>query len=381
MSATYAIKPHVRARQSGKTTELKAAHEVALDPVKGIKHTGFYDFGPVLSHNCLLNMIAGARGIGKTFGAKKLGINRWIKKREQFILLRRFEEELKSLDQFFADIAHEFTDWDFRTNGRRFEIAPASTRDDKKREWEVIGFAVALSTSQTKKGVSYHNVTLVIFDEFILEKSALHYLPNEAEILLNFFSTVDRFREKTTFLMLANAVTIDNPYMTYFKILPDKEFIKDSGPAKFWLAHFPKSEEFKASIDSTRFGQFLKNNAADYYDYAVKNQFADNHLHLVKLKSADALHFFNLETKAGSFAVWQDTNAGLWYATSKMPAGQLMLTLLPDKMTEQKTLVFINDPIIIDLLASFRNKALYFDTPATRNVFLDLFTLSGRRTR
>lgn len=370
MSTAYAIKPFGGRVQS--------EPPIAYGPQRR-QHAGFYDFGPTLSHNCLLNLIAGARGIGKTFGAKKLGIKRWINKRQQFIYLRRFEEELKSLDQFFADIQHEFPDWDFRVSGRRFEVAPASTRDDKKREWEVMGFAVALSTAQNKKSISYHNVTLVIFDEFILEKSALHYLPREAEILLNFFNTVDRYQEKTIFLLLANAVSIDNPYFTYLKILPDKELVKDSGG--FWLAHFPKSEEFAASIAETRFGQFIKDTA--YYDYAVSNQFSDNHLHLVADKNSNALHFFNLETRAGVMSIWQDVIASKWYALSRVPPGQLMLTLLPEKMTEEKTLVFPNDDIVLKLMSAFRNKRLFFDTASTRNVFLDLFNgaTSARRAR
>lgn len=359
----------VRELQPGKKRVPDKA-PLAFGPQRKI-HDGYYDLGPILSHNCLLNLVAGARGIGKTFDWKRKGINRWIKRREQFIYLRRFEEELKSIGQFFADIQHLYEDeWDFRVNGRQFEVAPASTREDKKRDWEVMGFAVALSTAQNKKGVSYHNVTWVGFDEFILEKSAQHYLPNEAEILLNFYNTVDRYQEKTIFVLLANAVSIDNPYFTYLKIIPDKELIKDGGG--FWLAHFPQSEAFKASIASTRFGQFIEGTA--YYDYSVQNQFSDNHKHLIGLKNEKALHYFNLELKSGSLAIWQDVVGGKWYATGKPVNGQATLTLLPEKHTEQTTLVFLNSDIIINLMGAFQAHRLYFDNPASRNIFLDLFS-------
>jgi hypothetical protein len=374
----YAIKPYGRTVKgmgrlpgSGKPPE-PAKPPTAFGPQRK-QHDGHYDLGGILSHNCLWYLVAGARGIGKTFDWKRKGINRWIKRREQFIYLRRFEEELKSIGQFFADIQHLYPEWDFRVNGRQFEVAPASTRDDKKREWDVCGFAVALSTAQNKKGVSYHNVTWLGFDEFILEKSAQHYLPNEAEILLNFYNTVDRFQEKTIMVCLANAVSIDNPYFTYLKILPDKEIIKGGGG--FWLAHFPQSEEFKASIATTRFGQFIEGTA--YYDYSVQNQFSDNHKHLVGLKNEKALHYFNLELKSGVMAIWQDVVGGKWYATAKPVNGQLTLTLLPEKHTEEKTLVFPNSDVILNLMAAFQTHRLYFDSPATRNTFLDLF--NGKR--
>lgn len=365
------LKNQVRNTAAGLTGPRHATQPEFIDTGIGKTHDGYYDLSQALSYNALLYLIAGARGIGKTFDAKRKGINKWIKKRTQFIYLRRFEEELKSVDQFFADIAHLYPEWDFRVVGRQFQVAPVSTQDEKKREWFVMGFAVALSTAQNKKGVSYHNVTWVIFDEFILEKTAQHYLPNEAEILLNFYNTVDRYREKTIFVLLANAVSIDNPYFTYLKILPDHEWIKDPSKARFWVAHFPQSDTFKASIASTRFGQFIQDTS--YYEYAVQNTFADNHRHLIALKNEKALHYFNLELKTGTMAIWQDVVHGKWYATSRIPPGQLTLTLMPEKHTEEKTLVFANSDIIINLMGAFQGHMLYFDTPATRNIFLDLF--------
>jgi hypothetical protein len=96
------------------------------------KQYPYYDFGPILSRNAAWNFIVGGRGIGKSYGAKKLAIKDYIRKGEQFIYLRRFEEELTARDQFFADVAWEFeNEWDFRPNGNKFEIAPASSRDER----------------------------------------------------------------------------------------------------------------------------------------------------------------------------------------------------------------------------------------------------------
>jgi hypothetical protein len=387
VSTSYAIKPYSGPLHAKPKKKVPDAAPIALGAPKRLLD-GYYDFGPVLSHNCILNFIAGARGIGKTFGAKRLAINKWIKKREQFIYLRRFDTELPdSVPQYFADIQHLYPDWDFKAEGRKFYAAPANTRDAKKRDWEVIGFALALSTSQNRKSVSYIRVRTVIFDEFILEKSAQHYLPNEAEIFINFVNTVDRGQDDTVFLCLANAVTVDNPYNVYFSVLPPqpedakdpkKQLVKDKSAANFWLFHFPDSAEFQKSMAETRFGQFIQ--GTSYYDYAVANQFKDNHLHLVATKGENALHFFNLETRAGMMSIWQDIVAGKWYALSRIPQGQLTLTMMPERMTEEKTLVFDNDDIILNLMSAFRTKRLYFDTPATRNIFLDLFKTSRSRS-
>ena len=38
----------------------------------------WYDYSKVLSYNAMFNFIIGERGVGKTYGAKKYAINRFI---------------------------------------------------------------------------------------------------------------------------------------------------------------------------------------------------------------------------------------------------------------------------------------------------------------
>ena len=52
----------------------------------------YYDYGRVLSYHAPWMFVIGARGLGKTYGAKKLVIGDWIKKSWQFIYLRRTAE-------------------------------------------------------------------------------------------------------------------------------------------------------------------------------------------------------------------------------------------------------------------------------------------------
>ena len=166
-------------------------------PIKRKQHP-WYDFKRIDSYNATFNFIGGGRGIGKTYGAKKKAIRRAIKTGEQFIYLRRYKTEITaSKATFFADIAQEFPNYEFRIQGSVAQMAPNSTAEDKKRAWQTIGHFVALSTAQAQKGVSYHLVTTIIFDEFIIEKGNMQYLPNEAVVMTNFYSTVDRYQDKT----------------------------------------------------------------------------------------------------------------------------------------------------------------------------------------
>ncbi|MBR5776172.1 MAG: phage DNA encapsidation protein, partial [Bacteroidaceae bacterium] len=53
------------------------------------------------SYNCLFNFIVGNRGAGKTYGALKRNIDKFLRSpkhdRHQFVYMRRLKEELKKL--------------------------------------------------------------------------------------------------------------------------------------------------------------------------------------------------------------------------------------------------------------------------------------------
>ena len=68
----------------------------------------YWDINRCLSYNCLFNFIVGARGVGKTYGAKRYVIKKFIQSGEQFVYVRRYKDELKKMKRFFEDIYQEF---------------------------------------------------------------------------------------------------------------------------------------------------------------------------------------------------------------------------------------------------------------------------------
>ena len=85
-------------------------------------------FRQILSYNAVINMVMGARGLGKTYGAKRMVIKNMLEKGEQFIYLRRYRPELKGCKTFFADISHEFPEYEFRVHGNEAQYRGASPR-------------------------------------------------------------------------------------------------------------------------------------------------------------------------------------------------------------------------------------------------------------
>jgi hypothetical protein len=339
----------------------------------------YYSYNKILSFNAFYNMIIGPRGDGKTFGAKKHAITKAIKKGEMFIYLRRYKEEMQvSSREFFNDIESFFPDWDFKVGGTAAYMAPASTRKEKKREWTQIGYFIALSRAQQYKSVSYEKVTTIIFDEFIIEKGAVQYLPNETTVVNNFYNTVDRYKEKTRLFMISNAVRATNPHFIEYKIDPDKAdekgFLKYFIPDRdnpFMVVHFIDDEQFINDVKNTAFGQFIS--GTDYESYAVGNQFSDNHQGLISEKTPNSRYRLTLETKNGTFSIWIDPDDGMYYAQSKRPGNEKIYTLIHDKMAEDKTLAEFSDKLLGGLRTAYRHARMRFDKPSTRNAFVEIF--------
>jgi hypothetical protein len=333
--------------------------------------SSYYDFGPVLSRNGVYNFILGARGLGKTYGAKRKAIRDYINKGDQFIYLRRYNTELKSVKTtFIADISHEFPQLVFRLQGEELQARPTGS----EKPWDTMCYFVALSKTQQKKSVSYPRVKTIIFDEFIIDRGVIHYMANEVKAFNDFYSTVDRYKDKTRVLFLANSVSIMNPYFIEWDIAPkrDDEWItKFNG---FMVAHFPQADAFVGEVYATKFGQFIQN--SEYADYAVGSQFSDNTDVLVKPKSSDARYTATIETKNGTFSLWIDqraANAPIFYVSSKRPRSEFLWTLLPENMSENKILIEYNDKTLQYLRAGYSRAKVFFDRPQTRNAFIGIY--------
>lgn len=69
----------------------------------------------------LLSLVG--RSIGKTYFFKRQCIKDFLKKKKQFIYVRRYKEELqKTINSFFDDVRKEFPDNKFAIRGNKFYI-------------------------------------------------------------------------------------------------------------------------------------------------------------------------------------------------------------------------------------------------------------------
>lgn len=286
----------------------------------------FWDIGRTLTHNMLFNFIIGNRGGGKSYGAKKKAIENFIKNKEQFGYIRRYRDDLKKpMEQFFKDVAWEFPDYEMKVEGDKFYIRlkPA----DEKAKWkdcDIAGFGFSLSTANNKKSISYPDITMLIFDEFLIEKGNQRYLTNEPEKLLNLYETVARPgtpHPRVVMFLLANAISVTNPYFLYFGLRMPKKKDKNNKyiwkhPKKPILVEDVRNEKFIDAKKNTEFGQLI--DGTDYADYSIENKMLlDNDMFIGK-KTAKSRYYFTFIYKDKHFGVWVDNTESKMFVSDNI---------------------------------------------------------------
>lgn len=263
----------------------------------------YYSINDLLSHNALFSFVVGERGTGKTFQFKEWAIRDFIKNKNQFVYVRRYKTEFKDITNFFDDIMFKFPNHKFEIKGGKFYI------DD-----EIAGFYIALSTAITKKSVAYPSVTKIGFDEFILEKSTIHYLPNEINAFLGLYETIARDRDVRCVFM-ANSVTILNPYFLFFGINPNREKRFSKYKNNEIVVELTDLQEFKKHKKETRFGQIIE--GTDFAKYSIENEFVDDNYEFIEQKTKNCYYLATFYFKKSIIGLWCDNKTGIVYASNK----------------------------------------------------------------
>ena len=313
----------------------------------------YYDYTKVLSYSAMLNFILGERGVGKSYGAKKMAIKKYLKKNRKFIYLRRYDTELKKSlkdNEFFKDIAidPDFKDLKLYVKGDKFML------DNK-----VIGYAIPLSKASIYKSVPFPDVDIIIFDEFIIDNGTYHYLPDEPEKLLDFMETVGRLRDIQVFL-LGNAISIANPYFDYFNIsLPYNSDIKTYKDGII-LINYIKNEAYRKVKHKSKFGKLIEN--TKYSEYAIDNAFLKDNNNFIKKKTAEAKFFFKIILNKHDYGVWIDYNTSEMFISKAVNNTTLIQITFDYKDHNEKTILLKTRSVFFqNLITHYDNGLLFFE--------------------
>lgn len=332
----------------------------------------FYNPAGLLSQRCIFNFIIGNRGGGKTYGWQKRCIKRFLKKGKQFMWCRRYQTEIDTLisndeeNNFFSAIRAEFPDHTFEISKDRLLI-----------DGDVCGYLVALSTSAKLKSVPYPNVETIVLDEFIIDKGRVTYLKNEAQVFLELFETVARMRDDVIAVFIGNAISIVNPYFTFFKMVPilGQRFTKDM--KKSVCIEFYFNEDFIAQKESTRFGQAIRD--TDYGAYNMRNKFLrDTDAFIMPRPASADFKCYQFIIDGQKYSMWKDKKAQNYYIDKNFEKNfghYRTMVLNPNDMedNDESMILFKKTHVLYSKMQKMIEIGnLFFDSQDTKQVFYTL---------
>lgn len=318
----------------------------------------YYNADNTLSRNRLFNFVVGPRGAGKTYGAKKRVIKNFLKDGSQFVYLRRYETEMPSaqMKNFFDDVSVEFPDTEFRSYNGCFYINN-----------KIAGWYFPLSKANMLKSIPFPRVTLIVFDEFIINTGMVRYLTNEVVTFLECYSTISRDRDVPV-LFLANSITFVNPYFIYFNLSLEKnqkvKLTKDIGLELY------ENTDFTEHMEQTRFGRLIKNTS--YGDYAMSNDFLlDTDSFIEKLpancKAVSILRFGSVEL------CLYNSPADILYLSEKLDTTVSIKLVVKENDHDEETILAPRNNVIMRKLAEYFSLGrVRFTTQKAKNITYDI---------
>ena len=165
------------------------------------------------------------------------------------------------------------------------------------------------------KSTAFPTVNKIIFDEFILDKGAYHYLPDEVTNFLELYSTIARLRDVRVFF-LSNALTMTNPYFDYFNIgMPHGSNISCRNDI---LVEMVQANEYSQAAHQTRFGKLIQ--GTTYSNYAVDNVFLRDNNTFVEKRDPSAHYYFTVLYNSNQYGVWIDSTHGILHISRDVDA-------------------------------------------------------------
>ena len=326
----------------------------------------YYSLSPLLSQRCIFNYSVGPRGCGKSFAGKELGIKRFLKKGKQFIYLRRYGSELDKITDLFSDIRFKFPEHKLEQKGRKLYIND-----------ELAGYMYSLTETSHLKSVPFPLVDTIIFDEFIIDKGKLPYLKGEAEMLLEFYDTVDRSRDTTVLIAIGNAITQVTPHFIYWNMYPklEQRFVKDMEKSVCIEMYF--NNRFMDKKLDTRYGRAIKN--TKYGKYNLLNTFLrDSDSYIAKRPATACNKLYQFILDGQRYSLWQDIRNQTFYIDETYEANfgyYRTYVLNPNEMDEKDhshILLKKNNATMKRVKVWLERGDLYFNNQTSKQKFFEI---------
>lgn len=344
----------------------------------------FYDWSKILTYDCNVSIVIGARGIGKTYGLRKFCIkNDFLKRGKKYIEIVRYKNQKTSfMSNYFGRLAMDpdFNKYEFKIIGDKGYIREKS--EDDKNKWIQLMRCVALTEAQQLKTQTFENVRRIIFDEFVLDprmKQFMKYLPDEVSILQDVIDTISRETEETRnadkvrVMMLGNSLDALNPYFCKWDLYKDLvPGIKVFNHGKCALDYVPYNEEYANMKRDTVAFTFAEKNQSSM---AANNEFVQlKESEFVKQKSEKAKCRYNITDGQKTFSVWLDVIEDKLYICDREVSGLPVIALTLDAGNPNNIIASRQNKIIKLMITLLYANKIYYDSKATQIYMLRMLS-------
>lgn len=263
------------------------------------------------------------RSAGKTTYFSRLLVNRFLRKKQKFALLYRFNYELSDIsDKFFKDIQVLFFDNlimkdEPKANGIYRELF--LTYKDHPDEKIPCGYAISMNSADQLKKYShlFSDISAIMFDEFQSETN--HYCNSEVQKFISIHTTIARGQGKQSryvpVYMLGNAVTILNPYYTALDISTrlrnNTHFLKGNG----WVLESGFVESASKAQTESSFMQAFS--SSDYVAYARENVYLKDSTAFIGRPAGFGRYHATITCFGKNYAILTFAKQGIIYCDDK----------------------------------------------------------------
>ena len=264
-------------------------------------------------------MVAGTRTAGKTTYFNRLVMNRFLKKKEKFIILVRFGYQITDIeDKYFKDIRELFFPYYTMTsealvNGKFRELFIAPNEQEELKE--SCGYAIAINDASLVKQYShlFTDASCMVLDEF--QDIDNHYCPDEVKKFRSIHTSIARGHGKQVrylpVYMMSNAVSILNPYyyaLGISKRLDDKtKFLRGKG----YVLEITSNENASNAIMSSAFNQAWEDD--DVVKHEAENVYLNDNSSFVEKMEGQSRYVCTLKYNNKEYAIRMYEDQGIIY--------------------------------------------------------------------
>lgn len=285
-------------------------------------NTQYYDGTKLLSMQDIngrkpeIYMVTTNRTGGKTTFFNRLAVNRFIKKRQKFCVLYRYNYEVNDVvDKFYKDIGELFFPDHVMTSKREADgIYHELYLDDIS-----CGYSVSINSADMIKKYShmFSDVELMIFDEFQSETN--HYCSDEIKKFLSIHTSMARGHGKQVryvpVIMMSNPVSIINPYYVQMgissRLRDDTRFLRGDG----FVLEQGFVESASAAQQDSAFNRAFATN--DYVAYSSQAVYLNDSKTFIEKPAGKSRYICTLKYNSSEYGVREFSEAGFMYCDDR----------------------------------------------------------------